>query len=104
LARVTFTATFVTDLSRQTMDLEAGEEWSRLDHLAEDIGALRDRLSRFPELGRELTRERERSLRRIAVGRLPYFVWYLCDLRGEGLVEVQRIFHTRQLTPTPRLL
>ena len=103
MARVTFAVTFVADLARQTEHLQAAQEWSRLDHLAEDIAGLRDRLARFPGLGRELTRERERSLRRIPVGRLPYFVWYLCDLRGEGVVEVQRIFHTRQQTPAPRV-
>jgi plasmid stabilization system protein ParE len=103
LARVTFTSTFVADLGRRTAYLATAEEWSRLDHLAEDVAGLREQLARFPGIGRELTRDRGQSLRRVAVGRLPYFVWYLWDPRGDGIVEVQRIFHTRQHAAPPRI-
>ena len=74
-----------------------------MDRLEEDLVSLTARLASFPELGRELMRERERSLRRIAVGRLPFFVWYESDPRGTGTVRMWRLFQAHQRTPRPEL-
>jgi len=87
----------------QVRYLFAAEEWTRIDRLAEDLTSLQARLAHFPELGRELAREKELTLWRIGVGRLPYLVWYLWDPRGLGFIQLQRIFHAHQRTPKPRL-
>lgn len=103
MARVELGEAFLADARKQIEHLAAAEEWSHVDRLAEDIARLSDRLARFPELGRELTRESGRTMRRIAVGRLPYLVWYRFDPRGEGVIRLSRLFHAHQRTPRPRL-
>jgi len=103
LARVELGEAFLADARRQIAHLAAAEEWSRVDRLAEDIARLSDRLARFPELGRELTRESGRTMRRIPVGRLPYLIWYRFDPRGESVIRLSRLFHAHQRTPRPRL-
>jgi plasmid stabilization system protein ParE len=102
LARVEFGKAFFADTQRQIGHLAAAEEWSRVDRLIEDVARLSERLGRFPELGREIGEARGRTLRRIAVGRLPYFVWYRWDPRGEGVIRLSRLFHARQRTPNPK--
>ena len=99
MARVELGETFLADVQRQIGHLAATEEWVRIDRLAEDIVRLGERLARFPELGRELTRERGRTLRRISVGRLPYLVWYRFDPRDDGVIRMSRLFHAHQRTP-----
>lgn len=101
MARVELGEAFLSDAQRQIEHLVTAEEWSRVDRLAEDIVGLSGRLAQFPELGRELTRESGRTLRRIAVGRLPYLVWYRFDPRGDGVIRMSRLFHTHQRTPSP---
>jgi plasmid stabilization system protein ParE len=103
LARVEFGEAFLADVRKQIDHLAAEDEWSHVVRLAENIARLSETLAEFPELGRELTRERGRTMRRIAVGRLPYLVWYRFDPRGEGAIRLSRLFHARQRTPRPRL-
>ncbi len=103
MARVEFGAAFLSDVRRQTELLADSEEWIRVDRLLADVATMADLLSQFPELGRELARERGRTMRRIAVRRLPFFVWYRFDPRGEGSIRMSRLFHARQRTPKPGL-
>ena len=103
MARVELGEAFISDSRRQFEYLAETEEWSHIDRLDEDIASLSERLARFPELGRELARKGERTMRMIAVGRLPYFVWYRFEPRGGGVVRLSRLFHTHQRTPRPRL-
>ena len=99
MARVELGEAFISDAQRQFTYLADAEEWSRIDRLDEDIARLSERLGYFPELGRELGREGDRTLRRIPVGRLPYLVWYRFDPRGEGTIRMSRLFHAHQRTP-----
>ena len=103
MARVEFEEAFLVDIQRQIERLAEAGEWARIDRLAEDIARLADRLARFPELGRELAHAKASTLRRIAVGRLPYLVWYRHDTRGEGVIRMYRLLHARQRTPKPTL-
>jgi len=103
LARVEFGAAFLADVRRQTGQLADAEEWIRLDRLLADVATVADMLSQFPEIGRELAREKGRTMRRIPVRRLPFFVWYRFDPRGDGTVRMSRLFHAHQRTPRPRL-
>jgi plasmid stabilization system protein ParE len=103
LPRVELGEAFLSDARRQFDHLAEAEEWSRIDRLDEDVAQLSERLATFPELGRELLQERAVSLRRIPVGRLPYFAWYRFDPRGQGVVRLSRLFHAHQRTPAPRL-
>ncbi|HEY8829106.1 MAG TPA: type II toxin-antitoxin system RelE/ParE family toxin [Candidatus Limnocylindria bacterium] len=103
MARVEYGATFFSDVRRQTEWLADGEEWQRIIRLLDELANLGERLVSFPELGRELKRERGRTMRRISVGRLPFFVWYRFDPRGEGTIRLSRLFHVHQRTPRPRL-
>ena len=103
MARVEFGAAFPSDVRRQTEWLAIDEEWQRIIRLLDELASLVERLTRFPELGRELASERGRTMRRISVGRLPFFVWYRFDPRGEGTIRLSRLFHAHQRTPRPRL-
>jgi plasmid stabilization system protein ParE len=103
LARVELDEAFLSDARRQFEYLAEAEEWSRIDRLDEVIAQLSERLGMFPELGRELARERDRTMRRIPVGQLPYFIWYRYDPRGQGVVRLSRLFHAHQRTPRPRV-
>ena len=103
MVRVEQGKTFLSDASTQFYHFAEAEEWTRIDRLAEDVASLQARLAYFPQLGRELARDKQLTLRRIGVGRLPYLVWYLWDPRGGGSIEMQRIFHSHQRTPKPRL-
>ena len=103
MAGVELGEAFLSDARRQFEYLAQSEEWSHIDRLDEDIARLSERLATFPELGRELARERDRTMRRIPVGRLPYLVWYRFDPRGQGVVRLSRLFHAHQRTPRPRV-
>jgi plasmid stabilization system protein ParE len=103
LARVELGEAFLSDARRRFGYLAEAEEWARVDRLDEDIARLSEHLGTFPELGRELARERDRTMRRIPVGRLPYFIWYRFDPHGQGVVRLSRLFHAHQRTPRPRV-
>ncbi len=103
MVRVEQSATFLKDAVTQIGILADAEEWSRIERLREDIAELQARLGMFPEIGREIAHEEKLTLRRVGVGRLPYLVWYFFDPRGNGFVQLHRIFHARQRTPRPKL-
>ncbi|HEV2249420.1 MAG TPA: type II toxin-antitoxin system RelE/ParE family toxin [Candidatus Limnocylindria bacterium] len=103
MARVEFGEAFLADVREQTDHLVAAEEWSRVERLSEDLVALSMRLARFPDLGRQLASDRGRTMRRIAVGRLPYLTWYRYDSRNDGVIRLSRLFHAHQRTPRPRV-
>lgn len=103
MARVEFGEAFLADVREQTDHLVAAEEWSRVERLAEDVVDLSLRLAQFPELGRQLASESGRTMRRIAVGRLPYLIWYRYDSRNEGVIRFSRLFHAHQRAPRPRV-
>jgi plasmid stabilization system protein ParE len=103
LARVEYDAAFLSDVRRQTEWLAIDEEWQRIVRLHDELTNLVERLMSFPELGRELKRERGRTMRRISVGRLPFFVWYQFYPHGEGVLRLSRLFHAGQHTPRPRV-
>ena len=103
MARVEYGAAFLSDVRRQTEWLAIDEEWQRIVRLHDELANLGERLMSFPELDRELKRERGRTMRRISVGRLPFFVWYRFDPRGQGVIRLSRLFHAHQRTPRPRL-
>jgi hypothetical protein len=70
--------------------------------LAHELMMLQERLATFPELGRKLLADDRQTLRRIALGRVPYFVWYRYD-RSADVVRFARLLDAHQRTPKPRL-
>ncbi len=79
--------------------------WGWISISERDLDTLRSLLGRFPEAGRELDRIGRKTLRRLKLHRAPFFVWYSFDPgRREGVVELYRLFHSRQQTPEARLL
>jgi len=100
--RVEFTEPFGDDTHRQVDLLANSGEWPRIVGLFEELALLRRRLATFPELGRELRAGERESLRRIALARAPYFIWYRYDRRAD-VVRFARLFHARQRTPRPKL-
>ena len=100
MTRVELAQPFRDDARRQLALLIERDEWTRVERLAEELATLRDRLTRFPELGRQLIADDRHTLRRIALGRVPYFVWYRFDRRAD-VVRLVRLFHARQHTPKP---
>jgi plasmid stabilization system protein ParE len=102
LPRVEFTKPFDEDAHRH-VDLVAKDgEWARILGLITELALLRDRLATFPELGRELLADERGTLRRIALAKAPYFVWYRYDPEAD-IVRFARLFHARQRTPAPGL-
>jgi plasmid stabilization system protein ParE len=82
--------------------LAASGEWARIVGFIAEVALLRERLATFPELGRELLADERETLRRIALARAPYFIWYRYDPRAD-IVRFARLFHARQRTPRPKL-
>jgi plasmid stabilization system protein ParE len=68
----------------------------------QELAVLQERLERFPELGHELRAHDGHALRRIALGRVPYFIWYRFDPRSD-VVRLVRLFHAHQNTTRLRL-
>jgi plasmid stabilization system protein ParE len=85
------------------MNLHHEQEWSRLQRLWDEIDAAEDLLGQFPEAGVELAQEGAMTVRRLRLKRIPFYVWYIVDLRKGGGVTLFRLFHARQLTPEPHL-
>ena len=102
MARVEFTKPFNDDTRRQVDLLVSDGEWTRVVALIEELLVLRERLGTFPAIGRELLADERETLRRIALAKAPYFIWYRYD-RQADLVQFARLFHARQRTPKPGL-
>ena len=102
MARVEFTKPFDDDTRRQVDLLVSDGDWTRVVALIEELLVVRERLAAFPALGRELLAGERETLRRIALAKAPYFIWYLHDPDAE-VVRFARLFHARQHTPKPGL-
>ena len=102
MPRVEFTKAFDEDTHRQVDLLVEDGEWARILGLIAELALLRDRLATFPELGRELLADERETLRRIALAKAPYFIWYRYDPQADT-IRFARLFHARQRTPAPRL-
>ena len=102
MARVEFTKPFDGDTRRQVDLLVDHGEWTRIVALIEELLVVHERLAAFPALGRELLAGERETLRRIALARAPYFIWYVHD-RETDVVRLARLFHARQRTPKPGL-
>jgi plasmid stabilization system protein ParE len=102
MARIEFTQPFDDDVRRQVELLASSDEWTRVVALAQELVMLQERLATFPELGRKLLADDRQTLRRIAHGSVPYFVWYRYD-RSAEVVRLAHLLHARQRTPKPRL-
>ena len=102
MAGIEFTQPFADDVRRQVELLASSDEWARVVALAQEIVMLQERLATFPEVGRTLLGDDGQTLRRIALARVPYFVWYRYD-RSADVVRFAHLFHAHQRTPRPRL-
>jgi plasmid stabilization system protein ParE len=94
------------DVRAAVAHLEEDSAWRWISIVASDLETLKALLSQFPEAGRELDRAGAgaKTLRRLKLRRAPFFAWYSFDPgRGAGVVELYRLFHSRQETPEPRL-
>ena len=93
---------FRDDAFRQVDLLARSGEWAWIVGLTAELALLRGRLASFPELGRELLAAERETLRRIALARVPYFIWYRYDGQAD-VVRFARLFHARQRAPRPDL-
>lgn len=92
------------DIRAAVAHLAEDSAWRWISVIAADLDTLKALLSQFPESGRELDRAGATTLRRLKLHRAPFFVWYSFDPgRGPGVVELYRLFHSRQETPKPHL-
>lgn len=69
----------------------------------DEIDAAEDLLGQFPEAGVVIAQDSALTVRSLQLSRVPFYVWYLVDLRDGRRVTLFRLFHARQLTPEPRL-
>lgn len=74
-----------------------------MQRLWDEIDAAEDLLEQFPEAGVELRQDDAMTVRRLRLKRVPFYVWYLVDLRKGRRVTLFRLFHARQLARDPRL-
>ena len=103
MLRVIFGPHFQRDLRAHTAYLRSQGDLDRIRRLDEDLAALEETVQRFPQVGRELTREVDSSLRRLRLRHAPLFVWYVFEPERNEIALI-RLFHARQLTPDPRVL
>lgn len=102
MPRVIYQAQADRDIRAHIEYLRDRSEFDRIRRFEEDLRALERILAGFPEAGRALTQGAGKTLRRIRLRRLPLFVWYMWEPDRDELTLV-RVFHVKQLTPTPRL-
>lgn len=102
MARVVLDVHAERDLAAHYRYLVAIDDAARLRRLDEELTRAAELLAAFPELGYELLREPGRSLRRLRLGRIPLFLWYVFESEAD-LVTLLRVFHVRQQEPTPAL-
>ena len=74
-----------------------------MQRLWDEIDAAEDLLGQFPDAGVELREDGAMTVRRLRLKRVPFYVWYLVDLRQGRRVTLFRLFHARQLAPESRL-
>ena len=69
--------------------------------MREDLIAAGELLAAFPYAGPELSNRGAESLRRLKLPHTPFIVWYVVA-SGGATVTFLRLFHTRQVLPSPR--
>ena len=75
-----------------------------IDKLAADIEVLKKLLAAYPKSGRTIAEEGSVVLRKLRLRQTPYYVWYSTHDADEGaVIRFERLFHTRQQAPQPRL-
>jgi len=75
-----------------------------IDKLAADIEVLKTLLAAYPKSGRTIAEEGSVVLRKLRLRQTPYYVWYSTDDADAGaVIRLERLFHTRQQAPQPRL-
>lgn len=100
--RVIARSAFDSDVAAQLERLVELDSVDGILGLLGDLSELIALLARYPEAGRELARDRERTLRKLRLRRAPFVAWYRYapDLDE---VSLYRLFHARQNMPPPRL-
>lgn len=93
---------FQRDVRAHIDYLRSHDEIDQILRLDEDLVELEELLIRFPQAGREISREGGESLRRLRIRRAPLLVWYAFEPDRDELTLV-RLFHAKQMTPVPRL-
>jgi len=84
--------------------LQDRDEPAWIDKLAADIEVLNKLLSAYPKSGRKIAEEGSVLLRKLRLRQTPYYVWYSTDDADAGaVIRLERLFHTRQQAPQPRL-
>ena len=75
-----------------------------IDKLSADLDALKTLLAVYPNSGRKLAERGSLALHKLRLRQTPYYVWYSTDdVDPKSPVTLERLFHTRQQTPRPRL-
>jgi len=100
--RVRLHGDFLTDFERQIAWLERRAELGWIEGLEADVIRAVDLLSAYPAAGVLQHQEGSIALRRLVLSSTPYLAWYVYD---EGVpagdLWLVRLFHSRQLRPTP---
>jgi len=100
--RIRYTATFISDLARETAWLAAVGQASWIEILEEDLRRAEALLKRFPEAGYALERGGTEALRKLALRRAPFNVWYALDRTTADVpIDFVRLFHVRQKAGPP---
>jgi plasmid stabilization system protein ParE len=87
---------FAASLAETVRWLGAHRPAREAERLRHELDLLETRLSAFPRLGREVTVYRDRSVRVLRLGRLPYLVWYVVDPAMRGPVTLVFFAHEKQ--------
>ncbi len=105
MADIVYAEEFSADLVREVEYLRRVQEFGWIRTLMGDLDDLEGLLGTFPLLGHELVREGTAALLKLRMRRAPFYVWYSYDdATGQhGPLTFLHLFHTRQLTPEPRL-
>lgn len=100
--RIRYGSTFGRELDAEVEYLVDRGELQWIRRLRDDLDTIARLLLRFPDVGRELGRQDQTTLRKLKLQRCPFVLWYLSDPASEEVVFF-RLFHSRQATPEPRL-
>ena len=90
------TALFIEGLAEDAEGLIERNRLEWFELLEADVVELIALLSTAPRIGKLMARRNNRELRRAALKRTPYFVWYAVDAGPSGAVTLLRLSHTRQ--------
>jgi len=94
----------VADLRWVAAYLQDRDEPVWIDKFVADIDVLKTLLATYPNSGRKLAEHGSVVLRKLRLRQTPYYVWYSTDEADpRSAVTLERLFHTRQEAPQPRL-